>query len=1572
MMMKNLWLQLIWLFYFPMVMWAQDGEWKPLKTGAGGWITGLYIHPSGGPIYARSDVGGAYRWEADQAKWVNIVTAENFSSDEIYWNTFSGVLSIVAAPTNPDIAYIAYYNGIFKSEDKGNNWIRTEIPYQAMNANTDEGKLAGERLSVDPANANIVYFGSLENGLWRTENGGDYWKQVEGVPTGETGRGIRQVLFDPTSGVTNNQTNRIYALVDEAGVYQSEDGGKTWVLNPFNVASPYFLDAELSPNGHLFVCGESSTGNSFGVQRFDGLTWRHVFSSDRTIGELAIDPFNYRRMFLFSQGFTDTYRSSNAHTNQPTWDLIGFQKTATTIPWLAWTTSDWFSLGEIVFDPQTPNTLWMADGLGVWKSNDLSDNQITWEETSNQQEHLVSNDLIALPEGQSLSAHWDRPLFHHADPDVYPSIHHPSNRFNTAWDLDVSPSDPNFVVGIIEDHRFCCYDDDTRSSGYSTDGGQNWTKFAAMPEPGNTNFLAGVIAVSANDNNNIVWLPGGNRPPYFTTDRGQSWTLSPLPGSSDQCCIDAHWFKRKVLVADRVLDHTFYLYDWGAGSIFKSSNGGQNWVKYTNTGLSAGAFNAKLVAVPGQAGHLFFANGPEQTIALIEGLYHSTDGGQNWTLLTNTSEVLNVAVGKTAPGANYPTLLIHGRVNETLGYFQSTDQGQTWTQIATFPLGLYDVASVLEGDPHRYGRWYVGFAGSGFAYYQAAGPDSSSSVCHDVNEDGICDFSEFIHIDQFGYLSNQSKVAVLSNPETGYNSAGTYTPGTVIELRDADSDAIVFSAAPQIWNNGATHAQSGDQGWWFDFSSISTEGSYFVYDPENELRSSNFQIGEAVYGEVLKAATKMFYYNRCGLEKTAPYAANGWTDAESFNHPLQDVNCRYVYDPENEGLEKDLSGGWFDAGDYNKYVTFTHSVIHNLLWAYRENPAAFEDNWNIPESGNGIPDLLDEVKWELNWLLKMINADGSVHIKMGSIDYGDNALAPPSLNTDRRYYGPTCTSASIAVASMLSHAALVLQDIPSWASYAATLETNAINAWNHVLPSLNNNQLDEACDDGTIKAGDADWSSAEQKENAVAAAIYLYELTNDNSYSQYVSTHLNDTEPIYNNYWDGYKLALNDALLLYTTLPGADATTLAQILNSAEANTAGNWNNFYGFNELDLYRSHMPDAAYHWGSNSIKAGYGVLNQIMDKYNIDLPGGASYQQKAAEQVHYFHGVNPLGLVYLTNMYAYGGDRCADEMYHTWFAHGSDWDNAQTSLYGPAPGFITGGPNVNFTVNSLSPPYNQPHQKSYLDFNDGFPLNSWEITEPAIYYQATYIRLLANYSAACDNCPTCFDGIQNGDEEGVDCGGSLCPPCPCTDASITLNLNFDNFPEETNWELTDHSGVVLFAGGPYPEVADGSTLTEVFCLPAACYTFSIFDSYGDGICCDHGNGSYTLSDEANNILASGSAFGAQESTNFCLGGDCSNCDMITSSTVLSTQHSSNKIQLFPNPNEGQFQLSIHSEKGQVLHYQLIDLNGKALQRGQFDLQAGANQLEVQIASKIAGLYLLQLTLANEVISKRLIIK
>jgi len=600
-----------------------------------------------------------------------------------------------------------------------------------------------------------------------------------------------------------------------------------------------------------------------------------------------------------------------------------------------------------------------------------------------------------------------------------------------------------------------------------------------------------------------------------------------------------------------------------------------------------------------------------------------------------------------------------------------------------------------------------------------------SLICSSALAQG---YSDFIVVDQFGYLEESSKVAVIRDPQTGYDSAQSYTPGTTLELRESNSNQVVFSANPTIWNLGNTQSISGDRGWWFDFSSVEDPGEYYVYDPTNAESSASFIIGDDVYLEVLKASVKMFYYNRCGTAKTAPYADTNWTDGASFLNPGQDLNARYIFDPNNANLEKDVSGGWYDAGDFNKYVTFTYEAIPNLLWAYTENPSIFTDDWNIPESGNGIPDILDEVIWELEWLMKMNNADGSTHNKAGSQNYSDNTSTPPSLNVDPRFYGSTCSSASITVAAIFSQAALVLKNFPTLSALSAELESRAISSFSYALPYLQNNSWETDCDDGSIISGDADWSSDQQTDVAIAAAVYLLDLTNDGTYNNIIDSYAPNTEALVSNFWSGYKVPLLESLLHYTTLNSSNPALASDILSSFSADASDNFNGYYGSIGNDLYRAAMPSWSWHWGSLKPMANHATLNILLSEYGINPGSTSSYIQKAKEQVHYFHGVNPFSLVYLSNMYSYGAENSCNEIYHQWFLDGSSWDNALTSL-GPAPGYVPGGPNAFSTV-PYSPPTGQPEMKSYLDFNTGYPENSWEISEPSITYQAAYIRMLSH--------------------------------------------------------------------------------------------------------------------------------------------------------------------------------------------------------------------------------------------------
>jgi hypothetical protein len=358
--------------------------------------------------------------------------------------------------------------------------------------------------------------------------------------------------------------------------------------------------------------------------------------------------------------------------------------------------------------------------------------------------------------------------------------------------------------------------------------------------------------------------------------------------------------------------------------------------------------------------------------------------------------------------------------------------------------------------------------------------------------------------------------------------------------------------------------------------------------------------------------------------------------------------------------------------------------------------------------------------------------DGSMALKVGEIVYAP--AAPPSSDHNPRYYVPSCTSSTIAAAGMFAHAAYVFGKVPALAAEAATLKTRAIAAWSN-YQSTPTRQTH--CDTGIVHAGIADLSDADQQACAAVAAIYIFAITGDSAYQRYLRDHFHDMKPYHDVGWSRYHPEEGEALLFYTTLPNADSE-LKRTIAGDKLKDVQQASHTYGFKaEDDLYRSYMPDAQYHWGSNNPRAAYGNTNVDVFTYGIVRgDDAATYRTRALEVLHYFHGVNPLAMVYLSNMYAYGATRSANEIYHSWFWNGTRWSNALTSECGPAPGFVPGGPNVQAEQNgvppSLVPPVGQPAQKSYKDWNRPSPDSSWAVTEPAIYYQSGYVKLVASFA------------------------------------------------------------------------------------------------------------------------------------------------------------------------------------------------------------------------------------------------
>ena len=619
-----------------------------------------------------------------------------------------------------------------------------------------------------------------------------------------------------------------------------------------------------------------------------------------------------------------------------------------------------------------------------------------------------------------------------------------------------------------------------------------------------------------------------------------------------------------------------------------------------------------------------------------------------------------------------------------------------------------------------------------------------------------------IVVDQFGYPTKAAKVAVIRDPQIGYDSTAHFTPGTRYAVIDRSTGKVTKEGQPIPWNAGATDDVSGDKAWWFDFSDVTTPGTYAIVDLEQGLRSVEFAIDDRVYRNVLKHALRMYFYQRAGFEKAAETAGSDWADAASHMGTGQDPQSRpwrakgSWWTKVETSETRDLRGGWFDAGDYNKYTNWTARNVIVLLRAYEENPSAFGDDSGIAESGNGIPDILDEVKWALDWLVRMQNTDGSLLCVQGL----DNNASPPSAASGPSYYGPATTASSLMGAASFAYAAKIYsaRSETDLKSFGADLATRAKRAWDWATanPSALYYNNDDTKQPGSrgLAAGQQEMDDAQRQFAKFQAAVYLYELTGDVTCKSFVeSTYTSIIASYGPTQWDADK---QETLLYYTHLPRISPEVKAAILTKFVANVTTNADQLpMVANHKDPYFSPIKD--YTWGSNQSKALQARLYQLLALYGTDAATAAFANSAALGYLHYIHGVNPLGLVYLTNMKSAAAEHSASTTFHNWFAHGSPrWERVSGATPGPPPGYLVGGPNPSFSVDgcctavvgtagyrcygaaafsfcstSYAPPHGQPALKSYLQFNKGWPVNSWEVTEPSTGYQASYIRVLAAY-------------------------------------------------------------------------------------------------------------------------------------------------------------------------------------------------------------------------------------------------
>lgn len=673
-------------------------EWRSVPYGAGGFIDGFVFHPrERGLLYARTDIGGCYRFDGAAKAWVPLLDHLSKTDADLM-----GVLSLAVDPNDANLLYAAcglYLDrwsrdgAVLRSADRGATWSVTELGIKI--GGNSPGRGSGERLQVDPSDGKVLMLGSSQDGLLKSTDRGHSFTPVAGFAP----RHVSLVLFDPASGAQGRASQTVYAGAhDQPGLYVSHDGGTSFARErgaPAQVPQ----HAAFGPDGTLYVSfavSKSATAcnPSYAV---GGGVWkrdRHGRWRDITPARPADDPrgFGYSALDVspagrivvstierFSVG-DDVYVSDDGGAH---WSAVGRQARhdAQPYPWLVNymggrdTMGHW--IADVKLDPFDPERAIYGTGYGLWISRNFSavgkGGTVDWDFTVANFEETATLEIRSPSGGAMLlgamgdvsGAAWD-------DIQRTPrnGLFAPTDETNRA--VDFAQLQPGILARVA---------DQAHTGGYwSRDGGASWQPFESAP-PAPPRTRSGQVAVSA-QGGFFIAVPE-RQPAVWSRDHGRSWQpCAGWPSAPDRA------EPTPKPVADRAIEGVFYVHDEAQGEILVSVDGGASF-KPAVTGLPklASWQSAQLVCAPGKPRDLW--------LALPDALLHLPGVDEPPRTIAPVQQAWMVALGKAAPDAAYHSVYVWGRVSVGAaapgeGLFRSDDGGASFVRI--------------NDDQHRYGR----------------------------------------------------------------------------------------------------------------------------------------------------------------------------------------------------------------------------------------------------------------------------------------------------------------------------------------------------------------------------------------------------------------------------------------------------------------------------------------------------------------------------------------------------------------------------------------------------------------------------------------------------------------------------------------------------------------------------------------------------------------------------------------------------------------------------------------------------------------------------------------------------
>ena len=718
-------------------------EWRNAMVGAGGFAPNIVFSRAEPDLaYLRTDMGGAYRWDSGQARWMPLQDGNAIGS-------YMGIESVAADPIDPDIVYLAAGMGfrgeaaILRSGDRGATWAVVPVPFR-MGGN-EPGRGLGERLAIDPNRPSTLFFGSRHDGLQRSDDSGRTWRKVAAFPDPglgpprerrETHAGISFVLFDAASGRPGEGSRIVYAAVADPGerhLYRSDDNGLSWAAVPGGPAADMLpVKGDIDGEGNLYIAYATGIGPN-GIA--DGSVWRLAtaggawaeitpdrseasdggymgLSLDRTRpGRLAVSSVN-----RWAPG--DTVWISEDHGHSWTDLRPRSRRDVSVSPFLRWGEAEadfghWTA--GLAFDPFDGGTLAYTTGATIYRTEEADRRQgtVPWTPWVRGIEQTAVITLISPTGGAPvISGFGDLAGFVHERLDVSPPTMHLNPRLTNTNNLDSAGLRPEIVVRSGSLHAE--QPQGGASLGWSSDGGRTWQPLRVPPlrigdAPPRRYDLGGdaPIHVSADGAVFIVATPVT----MATRDRGATWEAP------------AGLAQGARAIADKTDPALFYAIDFDADRILVSRDGARSFAPAAARGLPADLEPARtrgredqwpLVATPGRAGDLW--------LNLGGALFHSADGAGSFRRASGEDLRIEIfGLGHAAPGSAFPSLYAVGTKANIRGIWRSDDGGARWLRIndEDHQWGLRFRA--ISGDPRRYGRVYIATDGRGLIYGDPAG-----------------------------------------------------------------------------------------------------------------------------------------------------------------------------------------------------------------------------------------------------------------------------------------------------------------------------------------------------------------------------------------------------------------------------------------------------------------------------------------------------------------------------------------------------------------------------------------------------------------------------------------------------------------------------------------------------------------------------------------------------------------------------------------------------------------------------------------------------------------------------------